>query len=79
MGGLVSSTAVTLAMSSRSKGDKGMERPAALAVVLAGITNTIVKGGLALALGSWGYARIVVGAFAAILAAGGLSLLAVWR
>ena len=35
VGGLVSSTAVTLAMSSRSKGDKGMERPAALAVVLA--------------------------------------------
>lgn len=52
---------------------------AATAVVLAGITNTIVKGGMALALGSWGYARIVVGSFAAILVAGGLSLLAVWR
>ena len=35
VGGLVSSTAVTLAMSSRSKGDPSMERPAALAVVLA--------------------------------------------
>jgi uncharacterized membrane protein (DUF4010 family) len=52
---------------------------AATAVVLAGITNTIVKGGMALALGSWGYARIVVGSFAAMLVAGGLSLLAVWR
>jgi uncharacterized membrane protein (DUF4010 family) len=52
---------------------------AATAVVLAGITNTVVKGGMALALGSWGYARIVVAAFAAMLAAGGLSLLAVWR
>jgi uncharacterized membrane protein (DUF4010 family) len=48
-------------------------------VVLAGVTNTLVKGGMALALGSWGYARIVVASFAAILAAGGLSLLAVWR
>ena len=134
VGGLVSSTAVTLAMSSRSKGDQAMERPAALAVVLAssivflrilvvvafvnfqlaaamaipmfsmaiaglvacaflyrhsarhrageplaGFTNTIVKGVMALVLGSWGYARIVVTSFAAILAAGGLSLLAVWR
>jgi hypothetical protein len=34
---------------------------------------------MALVLGSWGYARVVVVAFAAILAAGGLSLLAVWR
>jgi uncharacterized membrane protein (DUF4010 family) len=48
-------------------------------VVLAGVSNTVVKGGMAVALGSWGYARIVVACFAAILAAGGLSLLAVWR
>ena len=52
---------------------------AATAVVLAGFTNTVVKGGMAVALGSWGYARIVIGSFGAILAAGGLSLLAVWR
>jgi uncharacterized membrane protein (DUF4010 family) len=52
---------------------------AATAVVLAGFMNTVVKGGMAVALGSWGYARIVIGSFAAILAAGGLSLLAVWR
>jgi len=52
---------------------------AATAVVLAGGTNTLVKGGMALVLGSWGYARIVVASFAAILAAGGLSILAVWR
>jgi uncharacterized membrane protein (DUF4010 family) len=52
---------------------------AATAVVLAGISNTLVKGGMAVALGSWGYARIVVVSFAAILAAGGLSLLAIWR
>ncbi len=52
---------------------------AATAVVLAGFTNTVVKGVMAVALGSWGFARIVVISFAAILAAGGLSLLAVWR
>ena len=51
----------------------------ATAVVLAGFSNTVVKGGMAVALGSWGYARIVIMSFAAILAAGGLSLLAVWR
>jgi uncharacterized membrane protein (DUF4010 family) len=51
----------------------------ATGIVLAGFANTIVKGGMAVALGSWGYARIVVASFAAMLAAGGLSLLAVWR
>ncbi|MEI7705291.1 MAG: MgtC/SapB family protein [Deltaproteobacteria bacterium] len=51
----------------------------ATAVVLAGFTNTVVKGGMAVALGSWGYARIVLTSFAAILVSGGLSLLAVWR
>ncbi len=48
-------------------------------VLLAGFTNTVVKGGMAVALGSWGYARLVMASFAAMLAAGGLSLLAVWR
>jgi uncharacterized membrane protein (DUF4010 family) len=52
---------------------------AATAVVLAGFTNTVVKGGMALVVGSWGYARIVAASFAVILAAGGLSLLAVWK
>jgi len=52
---------------------------AATGIVLAGFANTIVKGGLAVALGSWGFARIVVASVAAMLAAGGLSLLAVWR
>ncbi|HET8723636.1 MAG TPA: MgtC/SapB family protein [Anaeromyxobacteraceae bacterium] len=51
----------------------------ATAVVLAGFTNTVVKGVMAVALGSWGYARTVLACFALILAAGGLSLLAVWR
>jgi uncharacterized membrane protein (DUF4010 family) len=48
-------------------------------VVLAGITNTVVKGVMAVALGTWGFARVVVACFVAILSAGGLSLLAVWR
>jgi uncharacterized membrane protein (DUF4010 family) len=60
-------------------GDQVTLPVAATAVVLAGFTNTIVKGGMALAIGSWGYARIVAASFAAILAAGGLSLLAVWK
>jgi uncharacterized membrane protein (DUF4010 family) len=60
-------------------GDQVTLPVAATAVVLAGFTNTVVKGGMALAIGSWGYARIVAASFAAILAAGGLSLLAVWK
>jgi len=38
-----------------------------------------VKGILAVALGGWAYGRTVLAAFGAILAAGGLSLLLVWR
>jgi uncharacterized membrane protein (DUF4010 family) len=60
-------------------GDQVTLPVAATAVVLAGFTNTVVKGGMALAIGSWGYARIVAASFAAILTAGGLSLLAVWK
>jgi uncharacterized membrane protein (DUF4010 family) len=60
-------------------GDQVSLAVAATAVVLAGFTNTLVKGVMALAIGSWGYARIVAASFAAILAAGGLSLLVVWK
>ena len=70
--------AIALSMAEMAGGQVTLPE-AATAVVLAGATNTLVKGGMALALGSWGYARIVVASFAAILAAGGLSLLAVWR
>jgi uncharacterized membrane protein (DUF4010 family) len=54
-------------------------RVAATAVFLAGVTNTVVKGILAVSLGGWAYGRTVLAAFGAILAAGGLSLLLVWR
>jgi uncharacterized membrane protein (DUF4010 family) len=70
--------AIALSMAEMA-GDQVPLTVAATGVVLAGISNTVVKGGMAVALGSWGYARIVVASFAAILAAGGLSLLAVWR
>jgi hypothetical protein len=43
------------------------------------MSNTLVKGVMAIVLGYWGYARIVLVSFLGILAAGGLSLLAVWR
>lgn len=70
--------AIALSMAGMA-GDQVPLAVAATAVVLAGLANTVVKGGMAVALGTWGFARIVLACFAAILAAGGLSLLAVWR
>jgi uncharacterized membrane protein (DUF4010 family) len=78
LAGTADMDAISLSMADLA-GDQVALPVAVTAVVLAGVTNTLVKGGMALALGSWGYARIVVASFAAILAAGGLSLLAVWR
>jgi uncharacterized membrane protein (DUF4010 family) len=54
-------------------------RVAATAIFLAGVANTVVKGILAVSIGGWAFGRTVVLAFGAILAAGGLSLLVVWR
>ena len=78
LAGTADMDAISLSMADLA-GDQVALPVAVTAVVLAGVTNTLVKGGMALALGSWGYARIVVTSFVAILAAGGLSLLAVWR
>jgi uncharacterized membrane protein (DUF4010 family) len=78
LAGTADMDAIALSMADLA-GDQVALPVAATAVVLAGVTNTLVKGGMALVLGSWGYARIVVSSFVAILAAGGLSLLAVWR
>ena len=78
LAGTADMDAIALSLAELAGGQVAMP-VAATAVVLAGATNTVAKGGMALALGSWGYARIVVASFAAILAAGGLSLLAVWR
>jgi len=70
--------AISLSMGTLAHGQLSLP-VAATAVFLAGAMNTLVKGGLALALGRWGFARYVVGALAAIVAAGAVSLLAVWR
>jgi uncharacterized membrane protein (DUF4010 family) len=52
---------------------------AATAVVLAGGTNTLVKGIMAVALGGWAMGRHVVLPFGLILGVGAASLLAIWR
>jgi uncharacterized membrane protein (DUF4010 family) len=52
---------------------------AATAVVLGAATNTVVKGIMAVALGGWAFARLVVASFGAILVTGALALLSVWR
>jgi uncharacterized membrane protein (DUF4010 family) len=70
--------AIALSMAELAPGHLGL-RVAATAVFLAGVTNTVVKGIMALTLGGGAYGRLVAGAFGAILAAGGLSLLLVWR
>jgi len=70
--------AIALSMADLARGPLPV-KVAATAVFLAGVTNTVVKGIMAAALGGWPFGRLVAAAFSAILAAGGLSLLAVWR
>jgi uncharacterized membrane protein (DUF4010 family) len=78
LAGTTDMDAIALSMADLAGGQVALP-VATTAVVLAGASNTVVKGGMAVALGSWGYARIVLLSFAGILVAGGLSLLAVWR
>jgi len=52
---------------------------AATAVFLAGAMNTVTKGAMSLLFGGWAFFRYVLFGFLAILAAGAISLFAVWR
>jgi uncharacterized membrane protein (DUF4010 family) len=73
LAGLTDVDAITLSMAEHAKtGDTGV---AVAAIVIAAITNTIVKAGMAASLGSVKLRRVVLPAAAAILAAG---LFALW-
>jgi len=70
--------AISLSMADLSRGQVALP-VAVTAVYLAGAMNTLVKGGVSLALGGWALARYLALAFLAIVAVGGLALVAVWR
>ena len=70
--------AIALSMAKLAPGQVTLS-VAATAVVLAAGTNTVVKGIMAAALGGWAFTRLVLASFGAILAAGALALLSVWR
>ena len=68
---------VALSMAGMAGAAVGM-RVAATTVVLALVSNTVVKGAMAWLLGGPAYRRQVAGAFAAMIAAGLLGLAATW-
>ncbi len=68
---------VALSMAGMAGGAVGL-RVAATTVVLALVSNTVVKGGMAWVLGGPAYRRQVAGAFAAMIAIGLLGLAATW-
>jgi uncharacterized membrane protein (DUF4010 family) len=74
LAGLSDVDAVTLSMAKFARGG-GSEATARAAIVIATLTNTLVKCGLATALGSPALRRRVLAGTGAILAAGAGSLL----
>jgi uncharacterized membrane protein (DUF4010 family) len=77
LGGTTDVDAVTLSMASLARGGLS-EKVAATTIYLGSVSNTLVKAGMAIVVGGWDFGRLVLIAFAALLAAGGLSLAALW-
>jgi uncharacterized membrane protein (DUF4010 family) len=69
--------AITLSMAALAKSGAVSDRVAASAILLAVASNTVVKTGLAIAIGGWRFGRFVVVAALAMLALGALGLLPV--
>ena len=74
--GLTDVDAITLTMAGDARGDGGSIEVAVIAIVVAAISNTLVKAGMAILTGR-GLARIVGIGAAAIIAAGIAALLLV--
>ena len=70
--------AITLSMANLAKEGTVDPPVAATTILLGALSNTLVKGGLAVGLGGWKLGRRVLAAFALILAAGAASLGVVW-
>lgn len=80
--GLVSGTtdvdAITLSMVDLAKSGHVSSIVAVTTILLAVASNTIVKGTMATIIGGWGFGKLVIGAFGAMLAGGAIGLVVVW-
>jgi uncharacterized membrane protein (DUF4010 family) len=68
--GLADVDAITLAVSRQWVGGELARSVAAVAIIVAAGSNTVVKGGIAVVSGGWAFGRDVILVFAAALAAG---------
>jgi uncharacterized membrane protein (DUF4010 family) len=69
--------AISLSMA-RLGGDAIPLNVAATTVFLGLVSNTLVKGGMATALGGWRFGRVVAACFGITLAAGAMGLALAW-
>ncbi len=77
VGGLTDVDAITLSMASLAQ--QGLPGEVAVTTILLGVfANTLVKGGMALAVGGRSFGKLILAAQAGVLAAGGLALAALW-
>jgi uncharacterized membrane protein (DUF4010 family) len=70
--------AITLSMANLAKSNEIEAAVAVTTIIIGTASNTIVKGVMATTIGGWHFGRMVLGAFAAMLAAGALGLVWVW-
>jgi uncharacterized membrane protein (DUF4010 family) len=79
LAGLLSGTtdvdAITLSMARLSLAGEVPEKVATTTILLASYSNTVVKAGLAVAVGGWAFGRRVLVAYGAMIGAGVLGLL----
>lgn len=75
--GLADVDAITLSMAKMSA-DGLSHAVAATTILLATATNSLVKAGIACAVGGWAYGRVVLAGITLSLAAGGIGLAFVW-
>ena len=74
LSGLADVDAIVLSMSNLSKNGEITNLVASASIILASISNTLVKMGIALFIGNKKYGRIIAGIFAVILLIGALTL-----
>jgi uncharacterized membrane protein (DUF4010 family) len=77
LAGLTDVDAITLSMANLAK-DQLSPQVASTTIVLAVLSNTLVKGSLAISIGGWSFGRYIATGYAVALAFGGVGLGVVW-
>jgi uncharacterized membrane protein (DUF4010 family) len=78
LAGLTDMDAITLSMARLSKDGSISDKVATAAIFIGAVSNTLVKGGMAIVLGGWEFGRIVMAVFVTALLAGAAGLLALF-